>query len=155
MPEQSKITFGPESESVSTHLSILQTIIGRMAANSTSCKIQCVVLVAGIIVLVAQTKTPDYVLLALIPTSLFLCLDIYYLTLERAFRKSYDGFVSKLHLNQILLKDLYVVSPDNKYNKMPWVLPLRSNAIWPFYGALIITIILVWKFECIKTSLGL
>ena len=113
MPEQSEQTFGPECESVSAHLSIVQGIIGRMGANSTSCKIQCVVLVAGIIVLVAQTKTPSYTLLALIPTGLFLCLDLYYLALERTFRRSYNAFVRKLHHNQVQLEDLFVVSPDS------------------------------------------
>ena len=105
--------------------------------------------------LVAQTKTPDYTLLSLIPTVLFLGLDIYYLTLERTFRNSYNAFVSKLHQNQIILKDLYVIGPYNEAVRMHWVLQLKSKAIWPFYGALIITIILVWKFEWIKTSLGL
>ena len=155
MPDQSEQTFGPESESVSAHLSIVQGIIGRMGANSTSCKIQCVILVAGIIVLVAQTKTPGYTLLSLIPTGLFLCLDIYYLTLEKTFRLSYDAFVCKLHRDQMVLEDLYVVRPDSQAVWKHLVPRLRSAAIWPFYCALIITIVLVWKFECIRTSLGL
>ena len=154
MPEQSEQTFGPESESVSAHLSIVQGIIGRMGANSTSCKIQCVVLVAGIIVLVAQTKTPGYTLLSLIPTGLFLYLDIYYLALEKTFRNSYDAFVCKLHRDQIFLKDLYVVRPDSQADRKHLVPQLKSKSIWPFYGALTITIALVWKFGCIRTSLG-
>lgn len=155
MSEKSEQAFGPESESVSTHLSIVQGIIGRMGANSTSCKIQCVVLVAGIIVLVAQTKTPGYTWLSLIPTFLFLYLDIYYLTLEQAFRKSYNAFVCKLHQDQIVLVDLYVVRPVTQADWKHLAPQLSSKAIWPFYGSLIITIVLVWKFEWIRTSLGL
>lgn len=146
MPEQSERNFGPESESVSTHLSILQGIIGRMGANSTSCKIQCVILVAGIIVLVAQAKAPGYIWMSLIPTFLFLYLDIYYLTLERAFRNSYNAFVCKLHQGQIVLEDLYVVHPDIQMHWKHLLLQLRSNAVYPFYGALVITIVLLWKF---------
>ena len=155
MPEQCEQTFGPESVSVTAHLSIVQGINGRMAANSTSCKIQCLVLVAGIIVLVAQTKTPGYTLLALIPTGLFLCLDFYYLTLEQAFRSSYNAFVFKLHNDQIVLKDLYVVRPDSLAFRKQFVSRLGSASIGPFYCALIITIVLVWKLEWVRTSLGL
>ena len=144
MQEQSEQTFGPDSVSVSAHLSIVQGITGRMGANSTSCKIQCVVLVAGIIVLVAQTKTPGYTLLALIPTGLFLYLDSYYLTLEQVFRSSYNSFVCKLHDDQIVLEDLYVVRPDSQTVRKKLVPRLGSTAIWPFYGALTITIVLVW-----------
>ena len=126
-----------------------------MGANSTSCKIQCVVLVAGIIVLVAQTKTPDYTLLALVPTGLFLYLDIYYLALERAFRSSYNDFVSKLHRNQVHLEDLFVIDP---YSHTFWKLlssHLGSKSVWPFYVALILTIVFVWQLEWVRTTLGI
>ena len=105
--------------------------------------------------LVAQTKTPGYTLLSLIPTGLFLCLDTYYLTLEQTFRSSYNAFVSKLHNDQIVLEDLYVVRLDSQAVRKQLAPRLWSTAIWPFYCALIITIILVWKFEWVRTSLGL
>lgn len=155
MSEQPKSTFGPDSESVPAHLSILQGIIGRMAGNSTSCKIQCVVLVAGIIVLAAQTRTPGYVLLALIPTCLFLFLDVYYLSLEFTFRKSYNAFVCKLHRNEVVLEDLYIVRPHSPSIRKSFLNRLHSKAIWPFYGVLVLTIVLVWQFNRIKTMLGI
>ena len=154
MPEQRESPFGPDSASVPAHLTILQGIIGRMAGNSTSCKIQCVVLVAGIIVLVAQTNTPGYALLAFVPTCLFFCLDVYYLSLDIRFRKSYNDFVCKLHKDEIVLKDLYVVRPDSTPMRRGLPSRLRSTAVWPFYGALALMILLVWQFNCIKTLLG-
>ena len=126
-----------------------------MAGNSTSCKIQCVVLVAGIIVLAAQTKTPSYALLAFIPTCLFLFLDVYYLSLEFGFRKSYNDFVDKLHKDEIGLKDLYVVRPDSTPMRSGLLGRLRSTAVWPFYGALALMILFVWQFNHIKTLLAL
>lgn len=153
MSQQAKSPYGPDSESVTAHLSILQGIIGRMAGNSTSCKIQCVVLVAGIIVLVAQTKTSSYALLAFIPTCLFLYLDVYYLALEFGFRKSYNDFVSKLHQHEIMLKDLYIVRPDSTSIRKDLSGRLFSKAVWPFYGALALTILMVWQFNRIKLLL--
>lgn len=154
MQQEHDPAYGPESLSVSTHLSILQGIIGRMAANSTSCKIQCVVLVAGIIVLVAQTESPSYALLALIPTGLFLGLDAYYLALEQSFRNSYNTFVDKLHDGSVESRDVYRVRPDNKAIRSHLLLRIGSTAIWPFYGALTITTLLVWQFDWAKAALG-
>ena len=125
-----------------------------MAGNSTSCKTWCVVLVSAILVLVALTDTPDYALLALLPTLLFLLLDAYYLALEQAFRNSYDTFVGKLHSAAgIDVSDLYVVRPGRPVNRQLLV-SLRSTAIWPFYLTLAIAIMLVWQFAGIKALLG-
>ena len=146
--------YGPESPAVSTHLSILQGIIGRMSANSTSCKIQCVVLVAGLTVLASQAQSSAYVLLALIPTCLFLCLDAYYLALEQSFRNSYDAFVEKLHERAIVSRDLYVVRRHGNAIRTDGLRRLGSTAIWPFYSALAATILLVWQFDRIIASPG-
>jgi len=106
-------------------------------------------------VLVAQTKTPSYALLAFIPTCLFLYLDVYYLALEVAFRKSYNDFVCKLHKDEVVLKDLYIVRPDNTPIRKYLFGRLFSTAVWPFYGALALMILLVWQFNCIKSLLAL
>ena len=153
MAHQPQSMYGSDSPAVTTHLSIMQGVIGRMAGNSTSCKIQCVVLVMGIIVLVAQTKTSAYALLALIPTILFLYLDSHYLSLERAFRSSYGMSVSALHAGPVTLADLYEVRP-NKSGSAPLLTSLKSPSIWPFYGASAVTILLIWQFERIKATLG-
>ena len=145
--------FGPNSEAVRAHLNILQDVIRRMAGNSASCKNWCVVLVAAMLVLVARTDTLDYALLALLPTLLFWVLDAYYLALEQAFRHSYNDFVRKLHRGEVALTDLYRVVPTGRIPRQMGV-SLRSTAVWPFYGALTLTIAVVWKFECIRALLG-
>ena len=146
MAEQSQTKkYCAESDAVRAHLSILQAIIQRMAGNSASCKTQCIVtLGAAVLVLVTRTETTNYVPLAVVPAVLFLFLDTYYLTLECAFRGSYDAFVGKLHKGEVALSDLYVVKRD----RIAWrlVQNLLSFAILPFYGALFIMIALVWKF---------
>lgn len=145
--------FGPNDAAVRTHLSILQDVIRRMAANSASCKNWCIVLVAAMLVLVARTDTPAYALLALMPTLLFGALDAYYLALEQAFRHSYNNFVRKLHSGEVVLADLYEVLPGRPVKQQLRV-SLRSTAVWLFYLALLIPIALVWKFDCIKALFG-
>ena len=145
-----KKQYSPDSQAVTAHLSILQDIIRRMGSNSSSCKIQCVVLVTGILVAVGVKGTLNHAWLALIPISLFLFLDANYLALERDFRHSYNAFVCKLHITgTVPLCDLYAISPSSRVNKQLLV-SLRSKAIWPFYGALFVTTLLVWQFDCIQ-----
>jgi len=135
--------YDANSEAVRTHLTILQDVIRRMAGNSASCKNWCILLVAAILVLVARTDTTDYALLALIPAVLFLFLDAYYLTLEQAFRRSYESFVDRLHAGAITLADLYVVKPGRPVG-CQMLVSLRSTSVWPFYLALVVAILLVW-----------
>ena len=145
MAEQSETKkYGADSDAVRAHLSILQAVIQRMAGNSASCKTWCITIVAAMLVLVTRTETTNYVLLAFVPAVLFLFLDTHYLALERAFRDSYDAFVGKLHKGEVALSDLYVVKRD----RIAWrlVQNLWSFAILPFYGALVIMIVLVCKF---------
>ena len=78
------------SPSVQTHLGILQSVIERMAANSTSSKTWCITVVTATLIVAANKDKPDYTLFALVPTLLFLALDVYYLALEKGFRKAYN-----------------------------------------------------------------
>lgn len=146
MAEQSETKkYGAESDAVRAHLSILQAVIQRMAGNSASCKTWCITIVAAMLVLVTRTETTNYVPLAVVPALLFLFLDTRYLALERAFRGSYNAFVGKLHKGEVALSDLYVVRPKGRIG-WQFARSLWSFAILPFYGVLIIMIVLVCKF---------
>lgn len=129
-----------ESASVQAHLQILQGIIQRMAANSTSCKAWCITIVSAILVLIADKGKPNLALLAFLPTFLFLALDAYYLALEKAFRSSYNSFVKKLHRNELQVDDLFSVIPrgDMTNHQME---ALKSFSVWGFYGALAILVL--------------
>ena len=107
------------SPSVQTHLGILQGVIERMASNSTSSKAWCIAIVSAILVVVADKDKPNYALLALIPTFLFLALDAYYLALEKGFRNAYDAFVSKVHDGTLTAADLYAVKPVGQTEMAP------------------------------------
>ena len=73
--------FREDSPGVQAHLGISQSVIQRMASNSASCKAWCITLVSAILVIVADKGNPQYALIAIIPTALFLILDSYYLAL--------------------------------------------------------------------------
>ena len=133
-----------ESAAIQTHLIMMQGVINRMAENSRSCKVWCVTLVAAVLVLVARTGEPQYVLIALVPTLLFLFLDSYYLALERAFIRSQTAFVAKLHRGELEPADVYRVVPTG----MGLLLVgrcLGSVSIWLFYPLVVATVVLAWQ----------
>ena len=132
-----------DSSAVQAHLTIMQGVINRMAENSRSCKVWCVTLVAATLVLVARTGEPQHALIALVPTLLFLFLDSYYLALERAFIRSQNAFVGKLHQGELESADLYRIVPTGM--GLPSVgRCLGSVSIWLFYPLVAVTIILAW-----------
>lgn len=132
-----------ESSSVQSHLGIVQDVIQRMAENSRSCKVWNITLVSAILVFVARVEKPDYVLIALVPTILFLILDAYYLALERAFRESYNGFVRKLHEGSLAAVDLFIVAPAGSVPRH-FLSSLLSFSIWPFYPTLVVLTLTIW-----------
>ena len=132
------------SPAIQTHLTIMQGVINRMAENSRSCKVWCVTLVAATLVLVARTGEPQHTLIALVPTLLFLFLDSYYLALERAFIRSQNTFVSKLHRGKLESADLYRVTASGMGLPLVMRCLLGSVSIWPFYLLVAVTILLTW-----------
>lgn len=128
-------TYGEESPAVQAHLSIVQSVIQRMASNSASCKAWCITLVAAILVIVADKGQPEFALIAAVPTFLFLVLDTYYLALERCSRDSYNEFIEKVHDGRVVAADLYAVTPKGSLVKT-LAQSFRSFSIWPFYATL-------------------
>ena len=134
-------TINESSPSVQTHLGLLQGVIQRMAGNSSSSKAWCITLVSAMLVIVADKGKPDFAWLAVIPTCLFMCLDIYYLGLEKGFRESYNAFVSKLHNGTVATEDLYAVVPLGNSSKQRWQ-SFLSFSVWGFYISLLILIVI-------------
>jgi uncharacterized membrane protein len=127
------------SPSVQIHLGILQSVIQRMAANSSSSKAWCITIVSAILVIVADKSKPEFAWIAILPTFLFMCLDIYYLALEKGFRKSYSTLVRKLHDGSISSEDLYSISPEGNQSMHQWE-SFKSFSVWGFYIGLLILI---------------
>lgn len=130
---------------------MMQSVITRMAENSRGCKTWAVTLVAAILVVVARFGTAseesafgsESALIALVPTILFWLLDSYYLALERAFRNSYNEFVTRLHSDGLKDGEVFKISrPDPDLGK--FVRVQTSISVWLFYPAMLIVIIVFW-----------
>jgi len=140
-------TVNCESQSVQNYLNILQSVINRMATNSSNCKTWCITLVSAIIVIIADKSNPVYIYIALVPMILFLFLDCYYLGLEKQFRNLYNKFIEKIHSDNVTINDLFILDPGNKKEKFGASLKaFKSSSIWPFYLLLSLMLIIVHKF---------
>ena len=136
-----RLEIDGESPSIQTHLGILQNVIQRMASNSSSCKAWCVTLVAAVLVIVADKGRPEYAWIAMLPVIVFAALDAYYLALEKAFRNSYNDFISKLHKKSLTENDLYSVVPKGSMARLQFE-SIKSFSVWGFYISLaILTVI--------------
>lgn len=142
MTEQAAtLNIDGESASIQTHLGILQNVIQRMATNSSSCKAWCVTLVSAVLVIVADKGKPEYAWIAMLPTIVFAALDAYYLALEKAFRNSYNEFISKLHSQSLTESDLYSVVPKGNMSRLQWE-SVKSFSVWGFYISLAVLIVI-------------
>ena len=133
------------SPSVQVHLGIFQNIIERMATNSTSAKPWCITIVSAIIVVIADKNKPNYALIALIPTFLFVALDAYYLAMEKGFRNAYNQFVKKIHDGNLTTEDLFSVRPVGKMSQLQ-LEALKSFSVWGFYSVLALLILIARGF---------
>jgi hypothetical protein len=137
--------YRENSQAVQAHLRLLQSVIERMAGNSSSCKAWCIALVSAMLVVVGDKHQPEYVWIALIPTLLFLSLDAYYLALERGFRRSYNDFIDKVHRGRLAPSDLYSLEPSGSLFRQ-FLKSLKSFSVWPMYGTLVVMIYLAKRF---------
>ncbi|PKO84608.1 MAG: hypothetical protein CVU17_02960 [Betaproteobacteria bacterium HGW-Betaproteobacteria-11] len=117
-------------------MTILQSVIQRMANNSASSKAWCITLVSAILVIVADKGKPQYAWIAVIPTLLFFVLDAYYLALEKGFRNAYNSFINKLHSEALSAADLFVVNPQGGQFGL-FARSILSFSVWPFYATLL------------------
>lgn len=122
---------------VSTHVTMLQSAIARMASNSAACKTWTVTLVAGILVVAAGRPDASVAWIALLPTFAFAGMDAYYLALERAFRHRYRDFVQKLHQTDVPDHMLFDIDPSPLTCQSVRA-ALVSFAVWPFYGPMVV-----------------
>lgn len=135
-------TFRPSESSIQSHLTMLQSIIQRMAGNSASCKTWCITLVSAIVVAVADKGHPQLLWIGLLPIPVFAALDIYYLALEKSFRECYNRFVAKAGSGSLSAEDLYCMSLSKHTSAFRWESVL-SYSVVGFYLPLVALVALV------------
>jgi len=77
------------------HLSAVQAIVTRLAGYSATVKNFCLTIGAGLVAVSFQKATPALLPAAIAFVIIFMCLDAYYLALERGFRALYDELGSR------------------------------------------------------------
>ena len=127
-------------ESKLKHLELIQGVVNRLATDSFRVKGWTVVLVTALFVLLAKEDRLDVAYIALAPVLVFWGLDGYYLWQERLFRALYDH-VRVLDEGGIHFSMATAVFRTGR--KRSWLGSTFSITLVPFYGALIIAIVLV------------
>lgn len=145
MDSKQYLQLSDSSPSIQTHLQMIQAVIQRMASNSASCKTWCITIVAAILVVVGDNDKPRMMLLAVLPTALFMILDVYYLQLEKGFRNSYNDFIGKLHGGTLTTEDLYSLKPSGCPVGRQ-IEAIASFSVWGFYGLLVLVMALAALF---------
>ena len=128
-------------------LNVLQSIISRMAANSSNCKMWSITLLSAIIILFLSTDVNLNInkIIVLIPILPFMFLDAFYLGLERHFVGEYNReFASKEENN------ISVIIKNKGFGRIKSTgKALASFSVWGFYLILFLTIsIVLFIIEC-------
>ena len=89
----SDTTKPDEKEEKRQYIDIIESTITRMSENSKQMKEWCIALVTGLVSVNFAIKISWLIVIALIVTILFGCLDTFYLTLERRYRYLYNDVV--------------------------------------------------------------
>ena len=118
------------------HLEMIQGTINRLAADSFRMKGWTVILVSALLVLLAREGRVEFAWIGFVPVLAFWGLDGYFLRQERLFRDIYDlvrgSCESKINF-----------SMDTSAFKRTWWSATCSITLIPFYGALILVILVV------------
>ena len=127
-------------ESKLKHLELIQGVVNRLATDSFRVKGWIVVLVTALFVLLAIEDRLHVAYIALAPVLVFWGLDGYFLWQERLFRALYDR-VRVLDESEV---DFSMATAGFRTGwKRSWPGSTFSITLIPFYGALIIAIVLV------------
>lgn len=132
-------------------IDLVQSCIARMASNSFMCKGWLLSLIVAIIVLLPENLSRfNMCILVLCIDICFWWLDSYYLQQEKLYRWKYEWIIINRHNSKNFLYDL------NPYNKSMWInskarLPflsvMFSKTIFPMYGGIFISTLLLIIFK--------
>jgi hypothetical protein len=119
------------------HLEFIQGVINRMASNSFLIKGWTITLISALFALAAKDSSQDFIIIAYFPAIMLWLLDGYYLYQERLFRKLYDI----VRVQKIIDYSLNTRAVDK--GAQDWISAILSITIAPFYGIIILTLIII------------
>lgn len=122
------------SPTVHAYLSLLQGAVNAMRNNSAICKTLCITLVAAVGAIGATAQKPKVLLISIIPILICGLLDIFYLSLEKAYRQKYNEAVEQAKASQISDSAIFNMTPPREYISCKFCLTaFKSWSVWPVY----------------------
>lgn len=122
------------------HLTFVQGVINRMAANSFLVKGWTIALVAALLAIAADKMTLSYVAIILVPVLLFWWLDAFYLQQETLYRKLYE--VVALKENKDI--DFSMRTEGFKSQIKSFKDIVLSKSVFPFYVVILGLLIVMY-----------
>ena len=120
------------------HLEFIQATINRMANTSFLLKGWSVTVIAGLFALSTKERQLSLLLLALILTTAFWFLDAFFLWQERLYRELYN------HVRKLQEDDIDFSMDASRFSgKRKWYMAPVSWALTPFYGPIMICVIVL------------
>ena len=140
--DEQKVTF--ERSDVQGFISLLDSIINRMASNSANAKNWLMTIIAAATAIQWNQNSLHRILWLLVPTVLFFLTDLYYLGMERRFKRIQKRFIKKVRDGKCIHGIIYHIPPTTKGEQLcnmfnAW----DSLSILPFYLIVIIVIIAI------------
>ena len=138
--DPSSSPFWPaDSPAATTHITLLQGIIARLANNSASCKTWCLTLVAALLSLSGAAHLPQMVTATLVPILIFGFLDVMYLATEVAYRNLYSHIVDAMRGDAYGKGMVFEARARPDAGCVIWA--LCSWSVVPYYALLIFYVI--------------
>lgn len=128
---------------VQAHLTMIQTVVARMATSSASCKTWCLALVGAMTSLAGATRQPAVLGYVVVAVFIFWFLDVRYLAQEKAYRDLFNSMAAKVGvINNYRLSDVFNL-------KAPTTGSHIKDAFWswstlPVYGAVLAAYGVAW-----------
>lgn len=125
-------------------ISQLDSIINRMGNNSANAKNWLMTLIAASMAIQWTQNNLQNVLWLLIPTVMFMLTDMYYLGMERHFKKLQKNFIDNVRSRKEIDDLVYNIPKTTKCMQICNTLDtIDSLSIWPFYLIVIVCIFVV------------
>jgi hypothetical protein len=128
--------FPADNSAVTSHITMLQGIITRLANNSASCKTWCLTLIGALVSLSGSTHVPGIFSFTILPIVVFGFLDTMYLSQEKAYRDLFDEIAGKIRSGGYVRGDAFKAAAPLKAEHVAWA--IRSWAVLPVYAGLIL-----------------
>lgn len=129
----------PSPEDKRQHLSFAQNIISRMAQSSSSAKSWLLPVVTAAYGYAFTQSSVSVAILGLVATAVFGLLDVGYLRTERKYRELYERIANSDPSIPLYSLNYRKQGDDRKTTFLEHCSTMATWAIWPFYGALLVT----------------